>query len=490
MSDTSQRLAGRLLLIVACGAALVAAPGREPPRAGASRQDRPNIVIFLTDDLGYGDLASYGHPTIRTPNLDRMAAEGIRLTSFYAAASVCTPSRAGLLTGRYAVRSGMINAIGPGAKATLPASEITLAEALKGLGYRTGMVGKWHLGDRDESNPVNHGFDYFFGLPYSNDYMPPFVAGTPPVPLLRGLEVIERPAVQPTLTTRYTEEAVAFIRASREAPFFLYIAHNMPHLPLAVSDSRRGRSRGGLYGDVIEEIDWSVGQVLNTLKALGLDGRTMTLFTSDNGPWLNAPPRMMQAGVERWDVGSAGALRDSKASTYEGGFRVPGIVRWPGRIPAGQVSADMASSLDVFPTVLRAAGAAIPSDRPMDGHDITALLTGRGPSATQEFFYFSASTLHAVRAGKWKFRLAPAEPAAVAELYDLDVDPSERYNVADRHPRIVKRLRARLETFGPTRSALRGSTRPLTTEAEDPVRIVRAHALRRRPDRIAGAQRR
>ncbi|MGH9310691.1 MAG: sulfatase family protein, partial [Vicinamibacterales bacterium] len=338
------------LALTVLGLALVLDVPRSSRTARAQAEAPANIVIVLADDLGYGDLSSYGHPTIRTPHLDRMAREGIRLTSFYAPASVCTPSRAGLLTGRYAVRSGMINAIGPGAEASLPAREITLAEVLKTRGYRTGMVGKWHLGDRDESNPLEHGFDAFFGLPYSNDYMPPFVASTPPVPLLRGHAVIERPVVQPTLTARYTQEAIRFIREAGEQPFFLYLAHNMPHLPLSTSERFRGHSRAGLYGDVIEEIDWSVGQVLRTISERALDRRTIVIFTSDNGPWLSAPPRMMQAGVQRWDVGSAGALRDSKASTYEGGFRVPGVIRWPGRIPAGQVSAEMISGLDLFPT--------------------------------------------------------------------------------------------------------------------------------------------
>jgi len=404
---------------------------------------RPNFVVFLTDDMGYGDLQSYGNPVIRTPNLDQMARDGIRLTSFYASAPICTPSRAGFLTGRYAIRSGLTAALGPGAPVGIADSETTLAEVLKTRGYRTAMIGKWHLGDRPEFNPTRHGFDVFYGLPYSNDYRPPFVPNTPQVPLLKDLDVIERPVNQDTLTARYTDEAIRFIGEAKGQPFFLYLAYNMPHLPISTPERFRGRSRGGPYGDVIEELDWSVGEVLNALKTAGVDRDTVAVFMSDNGPWTNAGDRMWQEGMTLQHVGSAGPLRDAKGTTYEGGVRVPGIVRWPARIRAGQVSSEMATNMDFLPTFAHLAGTPLPPNRPLDGHDITSLLTGTGPSATNEFFYFAARNLQAVRSGPWKLRAV----AAAVELYDLDVDPYERFNVASRHPDVVERLRARLEAF-------------------------------------------
>ena len=414
---------------------------------------RPNIVVFLTDDQGYADLSSYGHPTIATPRIDRMAHEGIRLTSFYAAPS-CTPSRAQLLTGRYAVRSGEIQPTGPGSPVGLPQNEVTIAEALKARGYRTGMLGKWHLGDfasRPEFNPTAHGFDYFFGLPYSHDYRAPFVQDAPPVPLYRGLQEIERPVDAYTLTQRYTQEALRFIRESKGGPFFLYIAYNMPHLPVGVPASFQGRSRAGRYGDAIEEIDWSVGQVLDALTSSGLDRNTVTVFFSDNGPWTNATARSFQETQTLLDVGWAGLLRGSKGTTYEGGVRVPGIVRWPAQIPAGQVSADYASALDLFPTLVRLAGGTIPDDRPMDGYDVLPLLTGKGPSPRRELFHFQGARPEALRAGSWKLRAAAPQgrsgDAVTFELFDLDRDPGERLDVAREHPEVVARLRARLDAF-------------------------------------------
>src|SRR5215471_6358980 len=340
---------------------------------------RPNVVIFLTDDQGYGDLSSFGHPTIRTPNIDRLAAEGIRLTSFYAAPS-CTPSRAQLLTGRYAFRSGMFVPYGPGAPNGLAAHEVTLADALKRQGYRTGMFGKWHLGDFDTQpafNPLRHGFDVFVGLPYSHDYRQPFVQdAVRGVPLYRGYDQIERPVVANTLTQRFTEEAIRFIRDARGQPFFLYVAYNMPHLPAGASDRFAGRSTAGRYGDAIEEIDWSVGQVMAELQTLGLDRNTVAVFFSDNGPWSNAPARSFQEGQTLWDAGSAGPLRGAKGTTWEGGMRVPAAIRWPGTIPPGQISSQMVSELDLFPTFVALAGGEIARDRPSDGFDLMPFLTG------------------------------------------------------------------------------------------------------------------
>lgn len=422
--------------------------------SAADRQNRPNFILVFADDLGYGDLSCYGHPTIRTPNLDRMAQEGIRLTSFYAAASVCSPSRAGLLTGRYPVRCGQPGNLGPGSTGGLPLSEVILPAALKPLGYRTMAIGKWHLGHTPDYVPTARGFDSFYGLPYSNDMIPPWVKTDKPLHLYRDTESIESPVQQETLTERYTEEAVKFIRRSRGSPFFLYLPHSMPHLPISTSRRFRARSRAGLYGDVIEALDWSMGRILATLKQQRLDRRTMVIFTSDNGPWLNLPTRMLQEGNERWHAGSKGLLRGHKGNTYEGGLRVPGIVRWPGRIPPGQISEDIAATLDLYTTIVQAAGADLPADRTLDGKDLMPFLAGKAPSPRQDFYYFRGSNLEAVREGKWKLRLSRSmrddlekDDPLTPELFDLDFDPAEQYNLADREPDLVTRLHEKLRTF-------------------------------------------
>src|ERR1044071_4169216 len=269
------------------------------PFCGIAQQQQPNIIIYFVDDLGYGDLSCYGSKAINTPNLDKMASEGIRLTSFITASSVCSPSRAGLLTGRYPTRVGITRVLFPTDNTGLPESETTIAEALKPNGYATACIGKWHLGHQPQFLPTNQGFDSYFGIPYSNDMRP--------TPLMKNQETIEEPVNQDTLTERYTDEAVKFITASKNKPFFLYVAHAMPHIPLHVSPRFRGKSKAGLYGDAVEAIDWSVGQILNTLKQLNLDKNTLVIFASDNGPWYQ---------------GSAGRLRGRKATTYEGGVRV------------------------------------------------------------------------------------------------------------------------------------------------------------------------
>ncbi len=439
------------LLLQGCAAR---APRQAPQPHPAS--ERPNIVLLFADDLGYGDLSSYGHPTIKTPHLDQMGAEGVRMTSFYAAAPVCTPSRAALLTGRYPLRTGLPGVLGPESDDGLRASEITLAEALQERGYRTVALGKWHLGStRPEHFPTAHGFEGYLGLLYSNDMVPPWVQTERPLRLYRNAEPTgEYPVDQATLTERYTEEAVAFIRASAGEPFFVYLAYAMPHLPLAASPKFAGRSRGGLYGDVIEEIDWSVGRILETLRREGLDRSTIVVFTSDNGPWMNLPERMLQQGVERSHAGSPGPLRGWKGTTYEGGLRVPGIVRWPGRIPGGQVSADIATTMDLYATLLTAAGAQVPQDRPVDGNDLMPMLRSGADSPTTRFYYFRGERLEGVRDRNWKLRLssqlrddlAPGAPVT-PELYDLEVDPAEHYNVADRHPEVVSRLWSEMRRF-------------------------------------------
>ena len=350
-----------------------------------SGTDGLNIVMILCDDLGYGDLGCYGHPTIRTPNLDRMAAEGMRFTDFYSAAEVCTPSRAALLTGRYAVRSGMAHdrfrVLRNRSTGHLPDSELTLAEALRDAGYVTGMIGKWHLGVWSidpAGHPLRHGFQSYFGLPHSNDMDP--VPGPGPRgnalanqkaewwngPLYRNETLIERPVDQASLTRRYTEEAQRFIRENRAKPFFLYFAHTFPHTPLFASETFRGKSRRGLYGDVVEELDWSVGQVLETLRREHLDTNTIVFFSSDNGPWLT----MNQQG------GSAGLLRDGKGTTWEGGMREPGIAWWPGTVPAGTSTRAITAMCDVLPTLAALASAALPAGRRLDGVDQSPILKG------------------------------------------------------------------------------------------------------------------
>ena len=415
--------------------------------AGVPQDSKPpNIVVIFVDDLGYGDLACYGHPSIRTPNLDRMASEGMKFTDFYVSAPVCTPSRAGLLTGRYAVRSGMCSdtrrVLFHYSAGGLPESEITIAQALKDKGYATACIGKWHLGHLPKYLPTRHGFDYYFGLPYSNDMdpIPNAKPGEPTknVPLMRNEEIIERPAVQTTLTKRYTEEAVKFIQANKEKPFFLYLPHTMPHVPLAASDEFRGKSSRGLYGDVVEELDWSAGRVLETLRAEGLDRRTLVMFSSDNGPWL----------IMKENGGSAGLLREGKGSTWDGGVREPCIAWWPGKIPAGVVCRELTATLDLFPTFARLSGAKVPDDRAMDGDDLSPVLFGTGPGPRKVFFYYRDTQVYAVRKGAWKAHIVTRSAYGKDDpekhepplLYNLARDPSEQFDVAKNNPQIVADL--------------------------------------------------
>jgi arylsulfatase A-like enzyme len=448
-SIASSSAASWALAAIAAVALARAVPAEEPP---------PNVVILFADDLGYGDLGVFGSPTIQTPRLDRMAAEGLKLTSFYAAPS-CSPSRAALLTGRYPPRSGIWRVLGPDDKGGIPASEVLLPEALKDRGYRTLAVGKWHLGaSRKELFPTENGFDEYFGLLYSNDMIPPWVQTQRPLTLYRSAEPVEHPVDQATLTERYTEEAIRFIRAAKGGPFFVYLAYAMPHVPLHASERFRGRSRRGLLGDVVETIDWSAGRILDTLAEEGIERRTLVVFTSDNGPWLHMPPRMLSGGIVRQqDAGSAGPLRGWKGSTYEGGVRVPCIARWPGKIPPGRVSADIVSTMDLYATILALAGAKVPVDRVVDGKDITRLLEGTGPSPRAEFFYFNGKGPEGMREGRWKLRISrhlrddlkPGEPIP-PELFDLEEDPSELYDLSKEQPEITERLRRRLEEFSAT----------------------------------------
>ena len=417
----------------------------------------PNFIIILADDQGYGDLGSYGHPTIRTPNIDRMAAEGQRWTSFYAA-PVCTPSRAQLLTGRLAVRTGLAGGVlFPDSTGGLQPDELTVAEVLKTRGYATAAVGKWHLGVLPEYLPMKQGFDSYYGIPYSNDmdqtgealsaderfrrYMDAKIEYFN-VPLMRDGTIIERPAQQTTITKRYTDEGIAFIRAHRSQPFFLYLAHNLPHMPLFRSKPFENRSQRGLYGDAVEEIDWNVGRILATLRELKLAENTLVLYMSDNGPWA---PYLEQGG-------SAGLLRGAKGSTWEGGMRVPAIFWWPGTIKSS-VTTGIGSELDILQTFASLAGAQAPSDRVLDGYDLSETLRGRAPSPRHTLFYYANSgngILSAVRRDSFKaFFVVPTADAASTsaaaasspQLYNLDQDPSEKFDVADKHPELMTELR-------------------------------------------------
>lgn len=421
-----------------------------PANAGVNK---PNFILILADDLGYGDIGPFGSIKNRTPNLDRMAREGLRLTSFYAA-PVCTPSRAQILTGCYAKRVSLPNVLSPAAAIGLSTNEHCIAELLKAQGYATMAVGKWHVGDHPDFLPTRHGFDHYFGLPYSNDMGGPTDLAKakrqrrPPLPLVQNGEVIETvtPEGQNRLTERYTTEAVRFVREHKDTPFFLYLPHTAVHVPIHPGDKFRGRSPNGQYSDWVEEVDWSVGQVLDTVRELGLADRTLVIFTSDNGPWL----------TQGTNAGTAGPLRGGKGGTYEGGVREPTIAWWPGKVPAGASNNVIAANFDLLPTFVKLAGGKLPTDNKIDGVDISPLLLGRTKKSPHEaHYYFSGNVLQAVRSGPWKLAIArqsenlgkAAETGPEANkpftptLYNLDSDIGERHNVAAQHPEIVKRLR-------------------------------------------------
>ncbi len=454
----------RLLLAVLLGWAFMAGA------AAAQEPARPNVIIILADDLGWGDLGCYGQQKFKTPNLDRMAKEGARLTNCYAPVPYCAPTRAALLTGRYPFRNGLwqnpFPADDPSVKNAdhlgLPPDEITLAETFQAAGYKTACIGKWHLGHRPQFRPLKQGFEEYLGILYSNDMHR--------VELFDGDKMIEYPVVQATLTKRYTDRALQFIERNRERPFFLYLPHAMPHKPLAVSEDHYGKSGAGLYGDVLAELDARVGQLLAKIKELGLDDKTLVFFSSDNGPWYG---------------GSSGGLRGMKGQTWEGGLRVPLIARWPGRIPAGHVNNEPAILMDLFTTSLTAAGIPPPKDRTIDGKNIMPLLTSDAKSPHEALFGFRGDRLATVRSGRWKLHvsvpgparervwkpdepwtdprrpdgvriLAPYEqahpsqfpgvqtgdPPTLPALFDLEKDPAEQHNIADKHPDVVKQLQA------------------------------------------------
>jgi len=473
-------------LILASALALAVAAPSAVEAAARPAGERPNIVILFADDLGYGDLGSYGHPYIRTPNLDALAAEGQRWTDFYVAAPVCSPSRGALLTGKLPNRTGLygrqIGVFFPNAKGGMPHDERTLAEALQGVGYATAIIGKWHLGDAPEFLPTRHGFDYWYGLPYSNDMdwadgknfdelIAMRLAGQGEelarisgarrglyqdpkneywnVPLMRSRpdgdgyrdEILEQPVQQTEITKRHTEEALAFIERSRDQPFLLYVPYSMPHTPIFRSEAFAGRSLGGRYGDVIEELDWSVGAIAAKLRELGLAENTLLLFTSDNGPWLT----MNQHG------GTAGLLRHGKGTTFEGGMRVPAVFSWPGKLEPGVVS-EIGSAMDVYSTALALAGAEPTPD--VDGLDLSQTLLSGAASPREEMAYYRQGELRAYRHGNFKLHLitegAYRQPPArtVHEqpvLYNLTNDPAEQFDVADEHPEVVAEILERIE---------------------------------------------
>lgn len=461
-------LLGRLAVVVLLGV-LGTALG------WAQDAERPNFVLIFADDLGYGDLGSYGHPSFQTPHLDQMAAEGVRFTDFYVPMPFCAPSRASILTGRYPFRHGIVGNPAPDSGVNeygLAAGEVTIAEVLRERGYATSMIGKWHLGHLPEYLPTTQGFDSYFGILYSNDMRP--------VQLVEDDRVVEYPVVQGTLTSRYTERALAFIEEKREEPFFLYLPHAMPHKPLAVSERfYTPETKLDLYADVMRELDWSVGQILTKLRELDLDRKTMVIFTSDNGP--------------SWG-GSTGGLRGMKGRTWDGGIRVPFIAWWPERIPAGMVTGQVAASVDVFATFAKLAGAEPPADRVIDGRNILPLMTSAGAESPHEaVFAMSGGRVHVVRSGKWKLHVrapgAPRGPANVERyiesswearmpdgttiiappeqpyptlhpgvltgderaemmLFDMEADRAEQRNVADSHPEVVARLKGLFDALG------------------------------------------
>jgi arylsulfatase A len=440
--------------------AFLCALGGAISTAGLRSQDRkkPNIIVILADDLGYGDLGCYGS-AIPTPNLDKMAQEGARLTRFYSASPVCSPSRASLMTGRYPVRTGVVNVLMPDSKVGLSSSETTIPRVLKNAGYRTGCFGKWHLGNQPDFVPNSHGFDEYYGVPYSNDMYP--------LPVLKNGDVVLKSCDQESLTDRFTDQAVDFIGRSKDAPFFVYLAHTAPHIPIAPAERFKGKSGHGIYGDIVMELDYSVGRILDAVSANGLDNNTLVIFTSDNGPWYQ---------------GSAGRLQGRKGSTYEGGVREPFIARMPGRIPAGVQSSGLSSMIDLLPTIAGLVGANLLVK--VDGIDILPMLTGDKPYLDRDVvLFFDSWQLQCARWGPWKLHFARYNsyawtpdppggrfnlPLRQPELYNVDDDPTESYDIAPEQPDVVANIRKMVEAALATYpDQVRSAWRETITQATD-----------------------
>lgn len=439
-------------------AALLLGVGVATAADSAAAATKPNIVIIYIDDMGYADIGPFGAQGYETPNLDRMAKEGIKLTSFYSAQAVCSASRAALLTGCYANRVGISGALGPHSKVGISRNEMTIAQLCKQQGYATAIYGKWHLGDALKFLPLQHGFDEYFGLPYSNDMTPHRYPGETrksfKLPLINQNTVVNPDvddAAQDQLTTWYTEHAVSFIHRHKDHPFFLYVPHAMVHVPLHVSDKFRGKTKRGLFGDVVEEVDWSVGQILAALKEDGLDDKTFVMFCSDNGPWLCFGDH----------AGSAYPLREGKGTSWDGGVREPTLMRWPGHIPAGRVCDAPMMTIDMLPTIARLIGASLPPNK-IDGLDISDVVTGKTDTSPHDilYFYYHKNDLEALRNGKWKLEFArtyrslngrpggkngrpvPYDELKISqpELFDLDTDPGQHHDIAADQPEVLKKL--------------------------------------------------
>ena len=431
----------------------------------------PNFIVIFTDDQGYEDIGCFGSPKIKTPHLDKLAAEGRKFTSFYSANSVCSPSRAALMTGCYPTRVSVPGVLFPRHKEGLNPDEITIAEVLKTKGYATSCIGKWHIGHKPKFLPTRQGFDSYYGIPYSNDmtidpeaqlaadinlregFTLDRIKNEKPkknlVPLMRNEEVIEYPCDQTTLTKRYTEEAVKFIEKNEDKPFFLYLPHTMPHIPLFASKKFKGKSDRGPYGDTIEEIDWSVGEIMKALRKNSLDENTLVIYTSDNGPWK----------LKEGRGGSAHPLRGYKFQTYEGGMRVPCIMSWKGKIPSGTVCDEIGATIDLLPTFANLAGAKIPDDRIIDGKNIWPIISGeKGARSPHDiYYYYKGNRLESARQGKWKVRRSGKKSQSV-ELYDLDNDIAESKNLSQKNPELIQTILKKMDKFD---KDLKFSQRPI-----------------------------
>lgn len=408
----------------------------------AIARDKPNIIFIYTDDLGYGDLGCYGSKVNRTPNLDRLAENGMRFTDFYSTASLSSPSRAALLTGRYPVRMGINGVFFPGSYTGIPSEEVTLGEALQQQGYHTGIVGKWHLGHHLQYLPLQNGFDEYFGIPYSNDMSPCLY--------MRGNEIGNQVVNQDSITITYTRETLQFLENHREAPFFLYLAYNMPHVPLGASPDFRGKSANGLYGDVIEELDWGIGQIMKKLEELGLDENTILIFSSDNGPWLTQGPL----------GGVATPCFQGKGTNWEGGFRIPAIICWKNHIQSLQVNTDPAAMIDWFPTLIQLAGGEIPSDRIIDGQTLVPVLLDKGKRKNHDFAYIDNGKITGFRSGDWKMLLPENNrkgnfwvkdvPAHDTLLINLRNDITEQTDLKTKYSETFRLLNQKMNAFKET----------------------------------------